>query len=150
MKFHLSSGYLYPLGSAICYGVSSVLIRQGVSSGLASPLVGATIALLSGSIALLPQTVSNARAFAKSPKQAYVFFLLAGLAASVGTISNFYALRYAPVGVVAPLTSISPLVTILLARFFLKELEKVTLRVVVGSGLVVLGVAIISFQAALD
>ncbi|MBI4297156.1 MAG: DMT family transporter [Chloroflexi bacterium] len=150
MNLKLSGGYLYSLAAAICYGSSAVLIRQGMSSELAPPLVGATLSLFWGTLALLPQTVTTARTFSHVPRRAYLFFVLSGITSSIGMMSNFYALSLAPVVVVAPLTSINPLVTILWAHLFLKRLEKVTLRVVLGAALVVAGVIIITLGRALS
>jgi len=49
------------------------------------------------------------------------FSTIAGILASVGTISLFLAIANGQVSIVTPLTSIYPLVTILLARIALKE-----------------------------
>ena len=149
MKLPFSKDYLYPIGAAMCYGTSAVLIREGMTAKMAPPLVGATVALFWGTLALLPQTILNMKSFRHTNRKGYALFLLAGVAASMGMMSNFFGLSMAPVVVVTPLTSINPLVTIVLAGVFLKRLEKVTLRIVMGAALVVAGVIVITVDTAL-
>ncbi len=149
MKLPFRRDYLYPLGAAICYAISSVLIRQGMVEEMAPPLVGATVSLFWGTLVLVPQTIASMQSFRHADRRGHALFFLAGVAASVGLMANFYGLSVAPVVVVTPLTSISPLVTILLAGLFLKRLEKVTIRIVLGAVLVVTGVVIITIETAL-
>ena len=56
----------------------------------------------------------------------------------------FLALDRAPVVLVAPLTGTYPLVSILLAYIFLKRMERLSWRTLLGAMLVVAGVALIA------
>ena len=58
----------------------------------------------------------------------------------------YFALSKAPVVVISPVVAISPLVSLALAHLFLQRLEKITVRTVVGTLLVVLGVAIVALS----
>ncbi len=136
-------GRVLGISAALAYGLSSVLIRQGVS-GMAPPLVGASVSLLSGTLTL---AVVGARDFKAnlSKKRAIIMLLISGIAAALGVISNFFALSMAPVVIVSPLQSTSPLFALLLSNLFLSHLEKITPRLIVGSVLVVGGIILITF-----
>lgn len=142
-------GRTFGLGTALAYGISSVLIRQGVA-GLAPPLVGAAVALLSGTLGLIIirmrdlRTWNLDRANLVQNKRPIVFLLIAGAIASLGVVSNFFALSMAPVVIVSPLQSTSPLFALLWSHLFLKHLERITLKLVLGSILVVFGVILVT------
>jgi len=54
-------------------------------------------------------------------------------------LSVFYALSFGKVVIVEPLISINPVISIFLATIFLRDLEAITLRVMVGAGCTVMG-----------
>ena len=62
--------------------------------------------------------------------------------------STYLALGQAPVVVVAPVTGTNPLFSIILAWVFLRQMERLTLRVVLGAVLVVAGVTVVSVSQA--
>ncbi len=141
-------GRVLGIGSALAYGISSVLVSQGVT-GLAPPLVGAAVALLSGTLSL---TVVNIRGLGantgQEDRKAVWFLVIAGIFSSFGIMSHFFALSVAPVVIVSPIESTSPLFALVWSRLFLGRLEKITVRVVLGSILVVIGVVLIAFGRA--
>jgi drug/metabolite transporter (DMT)-like permease len=51
--------------------------------------------------------------------------------------------------IVTPIASISPLVTLVLAHFFLNKLEQVTKWIVFGTGLAVLGIVMVIIGSTL-
>ena len=136
-------GRAFGIGAALAYGISSVFIKQGVT-GLAPPLVGAAVALLFGSLVLI---IIRLRDFGSvnlvRNRKAIGFFLIAGVMASLGVTTSFFALSMSPVIIVSPLMSISPLFTLLWSYLFLGKLEKVTPKLVLGSVLVVIGVVLV-------
>jgi drug/metabolite transporter (DMT)-like permease len=136
-------GRAFGIGAALAYGSSSVLIRQGVT-GLAPPLVGAAIGLLSGTLSLTIVGARGLRTNLTQKRRAIGFLLIAGVTAALGIMSSFFALSMAPVVIVSPLQSTSPLFTLLWSHLFLGKLEKITLRLVLGSILVISGVALIT------
>jgi uncharacterized membrane protein len=75
---------------------------------------------------------------------AWVFFGLAGIMSILGQLSIFYALMIGTVIVVSPLSTISPLFVIIMAALFLRKMEKVTIRIVMGAVLIVAATALIS------
>ena len=74
--------------------------------------------------------------------------VLSGIAASSGVAFNYSALSLAPVVVVAPVSSVSPLISLSLAYVFLKQLERITLRIWIGACLVVGGVILVTLGSA--
>jgi drug/metabolite transporter (DMT)-like permease len=67
------------------------------------------------------------------------YFAGAGAFESLGLLLVFYALTYGPVVMVTPLTATLPLWVVLGSRLFLDDVEKITVRIVAGAALVVLG-----------
>ena len=67
------------------------------------------------------------------------YFAAAGAFESLGLLLVLYALTYGPVVVVTPLTATLPLWVVLGSKLFLRDLEKITPRVIAGAALVVAG-----------
>ena len=84
------------------------------------------------------------------PNPRLVWFGLSGLASAWGVTFLFFGMSHAPVVVVAPMAAANPLITLLLARFLLQNLESITPRVILGVLLVVLGVCLVAFGNALS
>jgi len=140
-------GTAFGIGAALAYGASSVFIRQGISN-LAPPLVGAAVSLLSGTLVFLIIRVRDFSANLTQNRKAVGFFLLAGLASSLGIVSSFFALSLTPVVTVSPLQSTSPLFVMLWSYLFLRRLERITPRLILGSVLVIFGVILITIGRA--
>ena len=131
------------IGAALAYGVSAVLVRQGIAD-MTTPLVGAAISLLSGTLVMAAIGVKSRESNLRQKKRSVAFLLIAGVTAAAGILSSFFALSMAPVVVVSPLQSISPLFALLWSYLFLGQLERITLRVILGTLLVVGGVALVA------
>ena len=136
-------GIAFGIAAALAYGLSSVLIKQRLAD-LATPLVGAAVSLLSGTLVLLIIRARDLRASLAQNRKAVGLLLLAGIVASLGIVSSFFALSLAPVVTVSPLQSTSPLFAMLLSYLFLHRLERITPRLLLGSILVVFGVILIT------
>ncbi|MBM2825053.1 MAG: family transporter [Dehalococcoidales bacterium] len=140
-------GIALGIGAALAYGTTSVLIRQGVA-GLAPPLVGAAVSLFAGTLALTAIGVRGLGANIVQNRRAVGLLLIAGVFAGLGVVSNFFALSMAPVVIVSPVEAISPLFALLWSYLFLGQLERITLRIVLGSAIVVFGVVLIALGRA--
>jgi drug/metabolite transporter (DMT)-like permease len=135
-------GCLLALGAATAYGVNAVVIRQGIELfGVALP--GLAVSMLVGLLCMAPISLRALPPTRPAPK-AVGFIVLSGLAASVGIGSYTLALTQLPVSVVSPISSVYPLVTMLLARLFLQQSERVTWRMALGAALVVAGVILVA------
>jgi drug/metabolite transporter, DME family len=135
-------GYLTGLGAAASYGGSN-LVAKSLSEAFGSPLVVAAFGTFFGMLVLAPLAGRGALAGLKTARVGIGFVALSGLAASLGVISLYFALVRSQVVVVAPIASISPLVTLLMAHLFLDKLERVTRWLLVGTTLAVSGVALV-------
>ena len=80
-----------------------------------------------------------------APLSAILLMGLAGLAGLWGVIFFHVALSNWPVALVTSVSGTYPLMAIVISHFFLKRLERVTLRNVTGAVLVVSGVILIAF-----
>ncbi|MFC1943159.1 EamA family transporter [Chloroflexota bacterium] len=136
-------GMAFGIGAGLAYGVSAVLIRHGVGN-MTPPLVGAAISMLSGTLGLFVIGGRGVKASLVENRKAVILMLCAGLAGACGIISSFFALSMAPVVVVSPLQSTTPIFTLLWSWLFLRRLERITPRLVLGSVLVVAGIAMVT------
>lgn len=77
-------------------------------------------------------------------KRSILWGCLAGLLGAIGQLVLFFTLRIAPAYLVFPLLSLTPVVTILLAVFFLKE--KTGRLGWIGIGIAVIAILLLSYQ----
>jgi len=73
-----------------------------------------------------------------------VYFAAAGVAENVGVFLVVLALSVGTVSVVAPLASVSPIFVLVLSFFFLRGIEMLNRRIVVGTLLIVSGVYLLT------
>ena len=133
-----------PLLSATCFGMVSILRKLGLSG--ASPLLGTAINVTTAAVAFgaFMLVVGRHQAIACRGR-ALGYFALAGLMENFAVFLNIVALGMGTVSVVTPLYGSAPIFVILLSFFFLRGVESLTARVVVGTVLIVLGIYLISF-----
>ncbi len=136
-------GYGFGLATALCWGAVTIVVRYQASQ-FAPPIVVVTFALLFGIITLLPATGGSFEIKAKTNRKSINWLLLAGVMQAIGLVSFYSALAKAPVMIVAPLTSTSPLFTVLCVHLFLRRLERITLHLVIGAFMVVAGSALVA------
>lgn len=141
-------GYLVALSAGGAYGMVNIFVKKA-NEAVDSPLLVTSISLLLG-ISILtplvaPRAVKEARVTGDLRKT-LLFVVLAGLAAGVGVNSLYFALLTGDVVIVTPITSIAPLVTVLIAHLFISRQEQVTLRLAGGTALAVIGVILVSLS----
>jgi drug/metabolite transporter (DMT)-like permease len=136
-------GYIFAFSAAIAYAASQVVAREGVAE-FDAPLVGTTIALAFGTAGFVLIALRNFGAPVSDFRRGALFFASAGIFSATGVSGMFLAVNQAEVVIVSPISSTHPLFTLLFAAIFLRDLERITLRVVVGGALVVAGVVLIS------
>ena len=132
-----------PFLSAACFGVVAVLRKLGLSQ--TGPTLGfavnVTTALIAFTIFLL---VSGNRQAMACRQRNLGYFVAAGLAENAGVFLGLMALNLGSVSVVVPLSGVGPLFVLPLSFFFLKGVERLSVRVVLGTVLVVLGVFLVT------
>ena len=134
---------IYPIVGAVAFGISSTLRKAGLDvvtiPVLAAAVTAGTAALLSF---VLLQCQRGQQAFKLTRKSAAWLFP-AGLFNTTAMLSVFYALSHGKVVIVEPLVNSNPVLTLLLAAIFLKDLETFTVRIITGALLTVLGTVLV-------
>jgi drug/metabolite transporter (DMT)-like permease len=129
MNRRIVLGYVFSLATGLCYGITNVLVRIGVSSHT-TPMVGTTIALSAGMVILSIVGFKNLSfpvGSDKNSKKGIILFALCGFTSFLGVYTGYFALQLAPMITVSPLISTNPLVTLCLAYLILRKSEKITL-----------------------
>jgi uncharacterized membrane protein len=134
---------LLPILSATCFGIVAVLRKLGLSD--TSAVVGTAINVTTALVAYSAFLLASGRAEVMVCRgRSLAFFAAAGLAENVGVFMNIVALGMGRVSVVTPLYGTAPIFVLILAPFFLRDVERLTTRVVVGTLLIVFGVYLIT------
>ena len=135
---------IFPLGTSLLFGLQNVVVKIGLNE-MNSPITGSTI---SATTALLVITAYLTFAGKKKNlmlnKASNKFFSLAGIFIVLVLLSLYGAIGIGKVVVVMPLVSTAPLFTIFFSYFLLRNIEKITLRIVIGAILTVLGATLVA------
>lgn len=135
---------VFPVAAALVAAVSQNLRRGGLLI-FPDPYVGAAVATTTSLVLFAAALAVVGRLRLIVPgRQSLPFFGAAALLSAVAQVLNFAALSKGEVSVMVPLLDTTPLFILLFSAIFLKELEKVTTRIVFGTLLMVAGVVIIS------
>ena len=138
---------LYPFLSASCFGTVAIIRKLGLSQ--AGPLFGSavniTTALITYSTFLLAS--GNRQAWTWKGR-GVVYFVGAGIAENLSVFLVLMAMSLGEVSVVAPLAGTAPLFVLPFTAIFLKGVETLTRRIVIGAMLIVLGVALLTLKVA--
>jgi uncharacterized membrane protein len=126
---------LFGLGTALCFALSAIFIRGGLKD-LPSPLLGVTVGMIVTAGAYGVVLFFRGRPVREGPvsRDTIIFLLI--------------ALDMTPVAVVMALGRMNVPVVILLAPLLVgRKLERVTARVWLGAGLIVIGSLILNFYS---
>jgi drug/metabolite transporter (DMT)-like permease len=138
---------LYGLSVAVCFSISPIFIRGGLSY-LDSPLLGVTIGMSFSALAYGITLVFRRGQLLQGPltNDAIAFQLTASVFVGLSTWLRWIALDKAPVGVVLALGRLNVPVVILLSPMLVgKTQENVTTRVWLGAALIVGGSIILNY-----
>jgi len=91
----------------------------------------------------------NMRSIVSVNRHTFQIFWKAGLFMCLGWVMSFYAVLYGDVVIVGPLMNTEPLFIFLFAYMYLRELETVTFKLILGSLIIILGVALISMPSTI-
>jgi drug/metabolite transporter (DMT)-like permease len=129
------------VATALAWATSPILIKEGLE-GLPSPLLGLTLGML---VAVLVYAVAlplrpGVEGSALGSWVSLTFKLLAGLMVGLSVWARWAALDYTGIAVVLALGLLSVPVVLLLSPLLMgKHVERVTLQIWLGAGLVVVG-----------
>jgi len=136
---------LYPLLASLLAGFSQILRKFGLGAVPHPFLAAAVTATSSLGVSLLTVWASGRRKeILVLNKECLYFYLAAGVAVSLGMVSIYYALDRGQVTVVIPVSSTGPLFGLTLSALFLRDVQRVTLKIVIGASLIIAGVLLIT------
>jgi len=136
---------IVPVSAGICYGGSHVLRKMGINL-IPEPFV-AVMWQNAGALIFSPFLVVAYRRNQQliwHSKMAWVIFGLSGIIQVAAQWCLFAALDRGAVVLVSPLTSLSTLFVLILAVFILKEVERVTWKIVTGAVLIIAATVVLT------
>ena len=135
---------VFPLGAALIAAVSQSLRRTGLLM-LGNPFIGATITNSTSLIVyLISLLVLGKIHLIRLHRASLPYFGSAAFISAGSQILVFVALSRGEVSVMVPLFNTTPFFSVLFTTIFLRDLERVTSRVVFGASLLVAGVIFIA------
>jgi len=135
----------FPLSAALFLGFGYVLKKMGLNA-YNEPILGVAIAYMASLCLyiLLSALSTTMRRSISVSRQSLQLFWKPGLIFCVAHLCEYYALRYGDVSLVAPLMNIEPFFVFIFAYILLRELEKITYKLVIGTLIIVAGVSLIT------
>jgi drug/metabolite transporter, DME family len=135
---------LLPIGAALISAVSQSLRKQALHI-IPDPFVAVAVVTTVSLILLLGFVLATGRGEQlKMKREGFVYFLCAALVASAAQVANFIALARGELSVIIPLLNTTPLFTVLFSAVFLRAVETINRRIVLGAVLMVAGVVLIT------
>jgi uncharacterized membrane protein len=140
---------LFGLGTAICFAISAIFIRNGLER-LPSPLLGVSVGMILTTVAYGVVLLLRRKQIQQGPIpwDAWLFQAAAGAMVGLATWARWIALDMAPVAVVMSLGRLNVPVVIFLAPLLVgRKAEWVTARVWLGAALIVAGAVLLNLYA---
>ena len=135
---------LFPISAALISAVSQSLRKQALKI-VPDPFVAVAMVTTVSLILLLAFVFATQRtAQLKMQRDGFGFFLCASLIATLAQVANFVALGRGELSVIIPLLNTTPLFTVFFSAVFLRAVETINSRIVLGAILMVGGVVLIT------
>jgi drug/metabolite transporter (DMT)-like permease len=134
---------IFPLLGALAFGISTTLRKTGLMA-VQAPLLAAAVTVGTAFCVLLGVIKLRGGAAILKFNRGSSGWLFGGALVNTGAILSFFsALNAGPIVRVEPLVACNPLLTIIWAGFFLKQIEQLSFRVVIGGMVTVLGTVLV-------
>jgi uncharacterized membrane protein len=135
----------YPIAASALAGCSQVLRKFGLAA-LPHPFLAAAVTATSSLVVSVVTLwyVEKSQETWKLNRQCFWYFLGAGVIISLSMAAIYYALDLGQVSVVIPISSTGPLFSLIFSALFLRDVERVTLRIVASAGMIIGGVLLIT------
>lgn len=133
---------VYPVSTAVLYGAAAITRKMGMNMANV-PILAASIGAAASMILYMPYLALSRNKLSLKRKDGLMFLLFGALFGTVARIFIFYSYSLGEVIRVEPLMNSSPAFTLAFASVFLKKEEHITLKIVTGASLVILGVILI-------
>jgi drug/metabolite transporter, DME family len=135
---------LFPVSAALISAISQSLRKQALQI-IPDPFVAVAIVTTVSLILLLGfVSISGKTEQLKIGREGFRFFLCASVLATMAQVANFIALGRGQLSVIIPLLNTTPLFTVLFSALFLRAVETINLRIVLGAVLMFAGVVLIT------
>lgn len=134
---------IYPMLGAVSFGVSSTFRKAGLDVDNV-PLLAAAITASAGlllSLGLL--RASGGRQTFLLPRRSVAWYFAAGVFNTGAMLAVFYALSVGRVVIVEPIVAANPVLSVLLTAIFLRDLESISRRVLLGAVCTVAGTVLV-------
>jgi drug/metabolite transporter (DMT)-like permease len=134
---------LYPLLGAVAFGISTNLRKTGLAA-LHEPLLGAAVTVGTALLVLLGIVrLRGGWSALRFDRQSTGWLFAAAVVNTGAILSVFSALNVGKIVRVEPLIASNPLLTILWTGLFLRQIERVSARIIVGALFTVMGTALV-------
>jgi transporter family protein len=146
MKLTGSAVYLwYPIAASALAGATQVVRKFGMAA-VPHPVLAAAVTASSSLMVSLVTLwyVEKTQETWKMNRQCFWWFLAAGVTISLGMVCIYYALDLGKVSVVIPISSTGPFFSLILTAIFLRDVERVTPRIVISAAMIVGGVVLLT------
>jgi len=146
-----SRGVLLALVAAVCWGISPILIKKGLENGV-PVLYGAFISHAAAVVSIGLQDIRvrkswDIKRLLCHGRKFYSAFLVAAILTNLGQYLLYRALETGDITTYVVLLQLTPIFTTILTLMINKHVERVTLRVVIGGLLAVVGsIAVVSVR----
>jgi drug/metabolite transporter, DME family len=137
---------LLPISAGLISAVSQTLRKQALKI-IPDPFVAVAVVTTVSLILLLLFTVTSKRTGQfRVQRRSLIFFVCAASLATLAQVANFIALGAGQLSVIIPLLNTTPLFTVLFSAVFLRKIETVNLRIILGAATMVAGVLLITIR----
>jgi drug/metabolite transporter, DME family len=135
---------LFPIGAALFSTISQTLRKKALAI-IPDPFVAVAVVTTVSLILLLAFVFTTGRVGQlRIERSGFKFFFCAAITAVVAQVLNFIALGRGELSVIIPLLNTTPLFTVFFSFLFLRGIEVVNSRVIIGAILMVGGVVLIT------
>lgn len=134
---------IFPIVGAMAFGVSTTLRKAGLGFVNIPLLAAAVTAASAATFAFVLLQLRGGKETFKLTRRSAAWLIPAAVFNTAAMLSVFYALSHGKVVIVEPLVSSNPVLTLFLTAAFLRDLETLSLRVIVGALLTVTGTILV-------
>ena len=134
---------IYPVLGAMAFGISTTLRKTGLMT-VQRPLLAAAVTVGTAFLVLLCMIqLQGGRRALKFNRQSGGWLLSAALVNTGAILSFFFALNLGKVVRVEPLVACNPLLTLVWAAIFLRQIERLSPRIIFGALVTVAGTVLV-------
>lgn len=142
-------GLLFAGLAAFLFGTGQAVRKMGLTE-MADPILGAWIGIIAALIGYTFMLLYKQKLKSTIHEQVNnfnIYYLLAGFSTSFGILSFFISIYYTKVSYASAIVATEPIVTVILAYFFLKQQEQIGRFMVFSIFLVFIGIVIMSLSS---